>query len=92
MKDKPLARLTWEYGKGWYNPLGSATPAEKVCEICGASAESERALIIHKSQIHPEIFGEKAVRKREREDRKMEGENRDKGYSERSVQRRLVPG
>jgi hypothetical protein len=92
VKDKPVVRLTWEYGKGWYNPLGSATPAKKVCEICSASAESERALIVHKLQIHPEIFGEEAVRKREREDRKVEAENRDKGYSERAVQRRLVPG
>jgi len=92
VKDKPPARLTWEYGKGWHDPRGSATPAKKVCEVCGASAESERALIAHKLKAHPEIFGEEVVRKRERADRKVEGENRDKGFSERAVQRRLIPG
>jgi hypothetical protein len=91
-KDKPLVRLAWEYGKGWHNPLGSATPSKKVCEMCGAPAESERELIAHKLKIHPEVFGEEAVRKRERGDRKVDGENRDKGFSERAVQRRLLPG
>ena len=89
MKDKPLARLTWEYGRGWHDPLGSATPAKKVCEICSASAESERALIIHKLQIHPEISlsgkeNEKTARWKEKTETKAS--------LNEPYQDRLIPG